>query len=157
MADILSSNDPYLINLKKEIDQVAQNVTEEIFTNKRINILYKRSNFIPDFNKRPMAKYIKTDGKDEIKVEVFINTSLEGDILCWEMATDNKGRTYIDNIYDPTVGIDSYGTPKKKTNMGMLIYKPEDYYGQAYAVPEKYTKKFPAMGDFFVCLGLLTK
>jgi hypothetical protein len=59
------------------------------------------------------------------------------------MAQDEFGRTYIDNIYDPRVGIDSYGTPKKKTNFGMLIYKPEDYSSQVTFVPPKYKKPIP--------------
>ena len=141
MADILSNKDPLVINFKNEISQVAQTFTEAIFNYEPFYNYMKKTGFIPDFNKKPTEKYIKTDGQNQIQIEMFVNNSPEGDILCWEMATDNEGRTYIDNIYDPTVGIDSYGTPKKKTNMGMLIYKPEDYEEQTFFVPEKYTQK----------------
>ena len=141
MADIMSNKDPLVINFKNEISQVAQNFTEAIFTHEPFYNYMEKVDFIPDFNQEPVKRYIKTDDINKIKIEVFENKSPEGDTLCWEMATDNKGRTYVDNIYDPTVGIDNYGTPKKKTNMGMLIYKPEDYDTQVAFVPKKYTKE----------------
>lgn len=99
------------------------------------------SGFVPNFKQKAIDKYIKTDGKSKINIEVFKNKSPEGDVLCWEMATDDKGRVYVDNIYDPSVGIDSYGTVKKKANMGMLVYKPEDYIKQSLSIPEKYKKE----------------
>jgi len=60
------------------------------------------------------------------------------DHLRFAMARDSKNRVYINDIYDPNVGIDSYGTPKKKTYFGMLVYKPEDYTDQTFFVPNKY-------------------
>ena len=58
------------------------------------------------------------------------------------MAYDSKGRVYIDNIYDPRVSASDYGTVEKITQMGHLVYKPEDYASQvAYGVPEKYIKE----------------
>jgi hypothetical protein len=54
------------------------------------------------------------------------------------MAYDDKGRVYIDNIYDPRVEIGDYGIPSEIVQMGHLVYKPEDYRQQTYAIPEKY-------------------
>ena len=138
MTDIYLSKDPSLVRLGDEMKQLAQRITEGIFTNQALARKMEESHLVPDFSRRPIRKYIKTDGEKQIRVEVFETTSAEGDILCWEMATDAKGRVYVDNIYDPTVGIDSYGTPKKKANMGMLIYKPEDYLSQLFSVSKKY-------------------
>jgi len=153
--DISNSKDPLIINFKNEISGVAQNLTEAIFTCEPFYNHMKKIGFIPDFNQDPVKKYIKTDGQNKIKIEVFENKSPEGDTLYWEMATDDKGRTYIDNIYDPTVGIDSYGTPNKKTNMGMLIYKPEDYNEQVAFVPKKYTENLEDYVDISRLIGLL--
>lgn len=138
MRDIYSSKEPSLIQLGNKMKQVAQEIVEKMFLNEALYELMKKSNFIPDFSQKPIMRYVKTDGENEIQIEVFKTISPEGDSLCWEMASDTKGRVYVDNIYDSMVGIDSYGTPKKKCNMGMLIYKPEDYYDQTFSIPEKY-------------------
>jgi hypothetical protein len=54
---------------------------------------------------------------------------------------------YIDNIYDPRVGMNDYGIPEKITQMGHLVYKPEDYESQVrLGVPEKYLGKRTAGG-----------
>ena len=65
-------------------------------------------------------------------------SSPEGDELIFAMAYDDKGRVYIDNIYDPRVSISDYGIPSEIVQMGHLVYKPEDYRQQTYAIPEKY-------------------
>ena len=42
---------------------------------------------------------------------------------------------YVDNVFDPSVPIDSYGTPSLKCNMGILVYKPIDYTAQTFGLP----------------------
>jgi hypothetical protein len=138
MADIFSNKDAQIVDFRNMMSMVAQKTVEKLFQNREMEELMKKSNFIPDFNQNPINSYIKTDGKNKIMIETFKVTSPEGDVLCWEMATDEHGRIYIDNIYDPRVGTDSYGTPAKKSNFGMLIYKPEDYSEQTPFVPSKY-------------------
>lgn len=141
MADIRDSSDSNLKNYYSEISEMSQKITEAIFNSQRLEKKMMESGFVPNFKQKAIDKYIKTDGKSKINIEVFKNKSPEGDVLCWEIATDDKGRVYVDNIYDPSVGIDSYGTVKKKTNMGMLVYKPEDYIKQSLSIPEKYKKE----------------
>jgi hypothetical protein len=90
--------------------------------------------FKPDINTRTK--------KEGITVEEYKVENTEGDILVFAMAYDSKGRVYIDNIYDPRVSASDYGTVEKITQMGHLVYKPEDYASQvAYGVPEKYIKE----------------
>jgi hypothetical protein len=58
------------------------------------------------------------------------------------MAHDDKGRVYIDNIYDPRVGVSDYGTLDQITQMGHLVYKPEDYSKQAnFGFPREYLRE----------------
>lgn len=143
MADIFSNQDPTLINFKNELTEIAHKSIENLFQNPQIDSIMTTSGFIPNFDK-PTLTYTKSDHKgSQIKIEVFTATSPQGDVLCWEMAQDESGRIYVDNIYDPNVGLDSYGTPKKKTNFGILIYKPEDYSSQVTFIPEKYKKSIP--------------
>jgi hypothetical protein len=108
-----------------------------------INQLWRESGLIPDFNDKVVSSYdIDTDGQHgRIMIEEFDSQSTEGDYLRWAMATDSHGRVYVDNVYDPRVGVDTYGTAKLKTNMGILIQKPEDYAEQAWAVPESYLRQ----------------
>jgi len=148
MADVFFSKDSLVENFKNKISMVAQNTVEKLFKNQEMEELMTKSNFLPDFNQNPINSYFKTDGKSKIMVETYKATSPEGDTLCWEMATDEMGRIYIDNIYDPSVGIDSYGTPTKKSNFGMLIYKPEDYSEQLPFVPSKYKKELGEYREF---------
>ena len=100
---------------------------------------------VPDFNRKPDARYFKDNGN--IRIEEFIASSDKGDNICWSMATDHQNRVYIDDIFTPDVPVDSYGTPSEKTNMGMLIYKPEDYASQNRGLPNKYVKERKADGD----------
>ena len=97
---------------------------------------------IPNFSSENcIDKYTKRNLKenDNIHIEEYKVTSPEGDELIFAMAYDDKGRVYIDNIYDPRVGINDYGIPEQITQMGFLIYKPDDYTEQAeFGFPKKY-------------------
>ncbi|MDK2949182.1 MAG: hypothetical protein PWQ56_347 [Patescibacteria group bacterium] len=92
---------------------------------------------IPDFSEN---KIIDSYKKGTISIEEYEVKSPEGDNLVIAMAHDEKGRVYIDNIYDPSVGINDYGIPSKICQMGHLVYKPEDYDSQVFGIPEKYQK-----------------
>ena len=107
----------------------------------------ERSGMVPDFNRKPDARYFKDNGN--IRIEEFIASSEKGDNICWSMATDRQNRVYIDDIFTPDVPVDSYGTPSEKTNMGMLIYKPEDYAAQNRGLPDKYVKERKADGNAY--------
>lgn len=98
---------------------------------------------LPDFsvgNRRD--SYEKPDVEvagDTIHIEEYAVENSEGDSLVFAMAYDSKGRVYIDNIYDPRVGMSDYGTLEKICQMGHLVYKPEDYKFQAGpGFPERY-------------------
>lgn len=144
MREIIISENPLISNFFDQLTQVSHKLIESFFTNPKMDSIMEQSGFIPNFNQEPIVTYTKKgNGKNQgqsIKVEVFETKSPEGDTLYWEMAQDSSGRVYIDNIYNPKVGIDSYGTPAKKTNFGLLIQKPEDYKGQVDLIPEKYLK-----------------
>ena len=94
-------------------------------------------NLIPDFSKE---KIVDAYQKNKINIEEYEVKSPEGDDLIFAMAYDEKGRVYIDNIYDPRVGMNDYGIPNQICQMGHLIYKPEDYQEQTFGIPEKYKK-----------------
>jgi len=121
--------------VKKFEKEMAPIMAEKLIRTRIFNQM-EEAGMIPDFTEQPVAIYNKGD----IVVEEFDAISSKGDIMRWAMAEDKKGRVYIDNIYDPTVGIDDYGTPKKKLNMGMLVYKPEDYNNQIEHIPKQYVK-----------------
>src|SRR5690606_545488 len=88
-------------------------------------------------------RYFKPDppGQNDtgVWIEEFEVTNDQGEVLRWAMAEDTKGRVYIDNIYNPQVGINDYGVPAEITNMGLLVYKPEDYAQQTLGLTSKYT------------------
>lgn len=92
---------------------------------------------IPDFSKEKMVDSYK---KNNIDIEEYEVKSPEGDDLIFAMARDEKGRIYIDNIYDPRVGMNDYGIPNQICQMGHLVYKPEEYKDYAFGIPEKYKK-----------------
>ncbi len=88
-------------------------------------------------------KYEKPDinahDKNNIYIEEYKVESPDGDELIFAMAYDDKGRVYIDNIYNPKSKMNSYGTIEPITQMGYLVFKPEDYYNQTViGIPEKY-------------------
>lgn len=92
---------------------------------------------IPDFSEKNITDSYK---KGKISIEEYEVKSPEGDHLVFAMAYDEKGRVYIDNIYDPRVGMNDYGIPNEICQMGHLVYKPEDYNSQVFGIPEKYQK-----------------
>lgn len=100
-------------------------------------------NMIPDFvlSKRSDT-YDKIDTssqnpKSYIHIEEYKVTSQEGDELVFAMAYNDAGQVYIDNIYDPRVGMNDYGIQKQIVNMGHLVYKPEDYNDQTYGISKQ--------------------
>lgn len=105
---------------------------------------------IPDFSKE---KIIDSYQKGDINIEEYEVKSPEGDNLVFSMAQDKKGRVYIDNIYDPRVGMNDYGTLNKICQMGHLVYKPEDYKEQVFGIPEKYIK--PGSSENYVDISAL--
>ena len=92
----------------------------------------------PDFS---IGNRISTYNKGTyITVEEYKAKSPEGDELIFAMARDKRGHVYIDNIYDPRVGITDYGTQNEIANMGYMVYKPIDYTSQVFGIPFKYKK-----------------
>ena len=97
-----------------------------------VNEKMLKSNMVPEFSEATKrGEYMK--GK--IKIEEFNHVSPEGDHIVFAMASDERGRVYVDNVFDPSVPIDSYGTPSLKCNMGILVYKPIDYTAQTFGLP----------------------
>lgn len=125
--------------LKKFLDSYKENIgqyVEKIFKEKLPDSM------IPDFSKC-IDKYEKTDinnhDKNNIHIEEYKVESPDGDELVFAMAYDDKGRVYIDNIYNSKSKMNSYGTIEPITQMGYLVFKPEDYYNQTtIGIPEKY-------------------
>jgi len=143
-------------------DEEIPKILERMMEGRQLFGGMESAGMIPDFSKEPMRKYRKWRGGREaeegegvhIDIEEYEVRSPEGDVMRWAMATDEKGRVYIDNTYDPTVGMDDYGCFNKKLNMGMLAYKPEDYGRQALGIPEKYissgsTEKYVDISRFW--------
>lgn len=93
-------------------------------------------NMTPDFKKKPTNSY----NKGNVKIEEYTVKNDSGDELVFAMAEDEQGRVYIDDIYDPRIGVTDYGTHKKICQMGHLVFKPEDYTTQTFGIPEKYKK-----------------
>jgi len=93
---------------------------------------------IPDFTKEKIVDSYK---KGDISIEEYEVKSPEGDDLIFAMAYDDKGRVYIDNIYDPRVGMNDYGIKEKICQMGHLVYKSEDYKEQTFGIPYEYKKE----------------
>jgi hypothetical protein len=147
--ELLEKNNLYKMNkfgsenpeLKSFLDTYKKNVGEYIERMFRHKL---PETMTPDFNKC-IDKYDKpdiyNDSKNDIHIEEYKVKSPDGDELVFAMAYDNKGRVYIDNIYNPNTKMNSYGTIESITQMGYLVYKPEDYNKQAViGIPEKYLK-----------------
>ena len=100
---------------------------------------FLRENIVDTYTKKDLSPDGKED-KPATTIEEYKSTTPEGDELVWAMAHDGEGRVYIDNIYDPRVGISDYGTIKSIANMGMLVYKPKDYTDSTAGIPDKYKK-----------------
>ena len=105
------------------------------------NLDFKRKGlegFIPDFKYRPKYSYYSShtliEGK--IKFEVFEGT-LEGRKIEWHMASDEKGRVWIDRINFSKGKISSYGVYEEVIDSGVLTNKPIEYRNQAGGLKEK--------------------
>lgn len=92
---------------------------------------FSRANIIDAYKKWDANSQNK---KDHIYIEEYEVKSPEGDNLIFAMAYNELGQVYIDNIYDPRVGINDYGIQSKIVNMGHLVYKPEDYSDQTIGI-----------------------
>jgi hypothetical protein len=128
-------------------EEYAKKFDERFIKNEKLFSALERSGMVPDFSRKPDVRYFKDNGN--IRIEEFIASSDKGDNICWSMATDRQNRVYIDDIFTPDVPVDSYGTPSEKTNMGMLIYKPEDYASQNRGLPNKYVKERKVNGNAY--------
>jgi hypothetical protein len=133
---------------KAFVDQISNlfcTTTERMITfGGKLDVVMEKTHFIPDFSQPPISSYQLNEG--EINIEEYDQISPEGDHLCWAMARDKKGRVFINNIYDPRVGIDNYGTPKQKANFGLLVYKTEDYPSQTMFIKSQYVR--PSPGEY---------
>ena len=103
------------------------------------------SNRVDSYTKKDTSRD-DDDFKYDIHVEEYKVKSPEGDELVFAMAYDDGGRVYIDNVYDPRVGMSDYGTMNEITQMGILVYKPEDYPFQVSGIPQKYLKTVKRKG-----------
>lgn len=134
----LSDDNP---ELKKIADTYHENISS--YVEKCFKAPFPKT-MLPDFSESNcIDKYtkedIRKDKDNNIYIEEYKVSSPEGDEIIFAMARDEKGRIYIDNIYDPRVGVGDYGIPSQITQMGHLVYKPEDYADQcSFGFPEKY-------------------
>ncbi len=119
----------------KEMAEIYEKTIGTFFENafKSTNL---PENMTPDFKKKPTNSY----NKGNVKIEEYTVKNDSGDELVFAMAEDEQGRVYIDDIYDPRIGVTDYGTHKKICQMGHLVFKPEDYTTQTFGIPEKYKK-----------------
>ena len=93
----------------------------------------------------PIARLVRAfyrgEKGNEASVYQFDSKTPDGDYFIYEMSRDSKGTLSFENFFDPSVGIDSYGTPKKKINMGLLICKNTEYDIQTVIIPDRYKKE----------------
>jgi len=124
----------------------------------RYSKVMEERGMIPEFS---IANRRDTYKKGNILVEEFTVVSKEGDVLVWAMAQDEKGRVYVDNVYDPLMPIDTYGTPSLKCNMGFIVYKPEDYTVQTMTIPsdmkEKSKEPYTDISKFFEGFSIIQR
>lgn len=126
------------------IGTLFSNTIERMMTyDGSLDVVMEKTHFVPDFNQPPVRTYQLSQGG--IVVEEYDQISSSGDHLRWAMARDKKGRVFINNIYDPREKIDDYGTPHRKANFGLLVYKTEDYQSQTTFIKDKYQKE---SGDY---------
>jgi len=114
---------------------------------------------MPDFSSEPIDSYTKEGSlhEDNIYIEEYKVENEEGDELVFAMAYGEGGRVYIDNIYDPRVGVSSYGTMNEIVNMGYLIYKPEDYIDQTCGIKRYYKISSASDKERYCDINLLWK
>ena len=133
-------------SIKKLAEIFKENIG--VYLEKIFNLQFP-ADMIPDFSiERRLDTYDKTDpyskeSKNNLHIEEYMVESSMGDKIIYAMAYDDKGRVYIDNIYDPTLEMNNYGIPEKIVQMGHLIYKPEDYKSKTYGIPDKYKSTIP--------------
>ncbi len=149
----LSNENPELKKMSDVYDENVSSYVEKCFKARFPETM------MPNFSENNcIDKYTKKDidsGKENnIYIEEYTVSSPEGDKLVFSMARDDKGRVYIDNIYDPRVGISTYGTPEEIVQMGHLVYKPEDYPQQAsFGFPKKYQGELRSYVDISALWG----
>lgn len=135
------------VTQKSFVDNIGtlfSNTVERMMTyDGSLDVVMEKTHFVPDFSQPPVRTYQLSQG--EIVVEEYDQVSSSGDHLRWAMARDKKGRVFINNIYDPREKIDDYGTPHRKANFGLLVYKTEDYQSQTTFIKDKYKKE---SGDY---------
>lgn len=134
----LSGNEKYK-KFGLEYDRVISE-----FISKRFKKDLMPNSMKPDFTaSNCVKKYVKNPkGENPIHIEEYIVRSSDGNELIYSMARDSKNNIYIDNIYDPRVEVTEYGTFSEIVQMGLLVYKPEDYADQAeFGFPREYLAK----------------
>jgi hypothetical protein len=134
------NNTPVQKDFSIRLERMFSTITQKsvAYEDKFVKFM-EQNNFIPDFSQLPVKRYrLDSQRGAYIDIEEYDQISSAGDHLRWAMARDSHGRVYINNIYSPDVGIDSYGTPKLKTNFGLLVYKPTDYDTQIKYIKEQF-------------------
>lgn len=110
------------------------------------SVIYKKSEkfaeetklpFEPTFTEQP----IKTYKKGSISIEEYLTITPEGDEIIFAMALDANGRVYVDNVYSRNARITKYGTYDPIVNVGLMVYKPEDYEVQTLGIDPKYLRQ----------------
>ena len=157
----IKSESQNLLNIFSELEKENKNMSfEDLKKDKSKNDITKKYNksvgtiikilfqkplpidMTPKFNKSEIIKkYEKKCYGEKIKIEEYKVKNKNGDELIFAMAKDFKNRVYIDNIYDPNVGMNDYGIQSKIANMGYLVYKPEDYEFQCASILPEYKEK----------------
>jgi len=162
-----------LLKLAQKYDECVTSYLEKVFFGKESKempypqekMLKIPAGMMPNFSiSKRIDSYEKKDLQGEgnpITIEEYEVKSPEGDRIIFAMAQDKKGRVYIDNVYSPEVGMSSYGTPAKICQMGILVYKPEDYNKQVFGI-SKYTKeadsyKYTDISNFFANIDIIKK
>ncbi|HQV64713.1 MAG TPA: hypothetical protein PKZ56_00540 [Candidatus Paceibacterota bacterium] len=134
----LSNENPDLKKIAQVYDENISSYIEKCFKGRFPETMlpnFSDSSCIDRYQKNDLGN----DTENNIYIEEYKVDNIEGDELVFAMAYDGKGRVYIDNIYDPRVGISDYGIPEEIVQMGHLVYKPEDYPQQAsFGFPKKY-------------------
>lgn len=107
---------------------------ESDIVGKRIESYFQHSwpkSMIPDFSSsNRKSAYEMTYGKHKIRYEEYEARSPEGDVLVFVMGRDHRNRIFIDNIYDPKLGMTDYGTPTGMFNLGYVVWKKDEKFAQ---------------------------
>ncbi len=81
------------------------------------------NDFIPDFSKDPATVYVRMDG---VRIEKYEH-NYRGIQLHFDMASDIKGRVWVDHIQEVGGEITSFGTRKSVLLCGPFSVKPHQY------------------------------